>query len=147
MTDRRCPPRILPGTASLRAQGAATMRLPCLSAAAVVCDVLLLLSVSGIVVAADVATDDKKEPAGPLWIQPSGEWFVPCSLCALLVSRCVLFSNPPCRYGIDGTWSNFMFAVGSPATLVYLTPATTLSEIWTISTGGCYDGEHFFVQT
>lgn len=116
MTDRRCPPRILPGAASLRAQGAATMRLPCLSAAAVVCDVLLLLSVSGIVAAADAATDDKKEPASPLWIQPSGEW-----------------------YGIDGTWSNFMFAVGSPATLVYLTPATTLSEIWTISTGGCYD--------
>ncbi|KAK4187083.1 aspartic peptidase domain-containing protein [Podospora australis] len=88
------------------------MRLPCLSTAAVVCDVLLLLSASGVVAA---APEDKKEPASPLWIQPSGEW-----------------------YGIDGTWSNFMFAVGSPATLVYLTPATALSEIWTISTGGCY---------
>ncbi|KAK0745075.1 aspartic peptidase domain-containing protein [Apiosordaria backusii] len=42
------------------------------------------------------------------------------------------------RYGIDGTWSNFMFVIGSPAEIVYLTPSTALSEIWTISSGGCH---------
>ncbi|KAL2024021.1 hypothetical protein VTK56DRAFT_256 [Thermocarpiscus australiensis] len=83
------------------------MRLPSLGAA-VVRDLLLLLSISRTVAASEPPTPS------PLWIQPSGEW-----------------------YGIDGTWSNFLFAVGSPAQLVYLTVATTLSEIWVISTGGC----------
>lgn len=35
-----------------------------------------------------------------------------------------------------------MFAVGSPAQLVYLTVATALSEIWVVGSGGCGpDGE------
>ncbi|KAK4174189.1 aspartic peptidase domain-containing protein [Triangularia setosa] len=88
------------------------MRLPCRSTA-VICDILLLLSASRIAAAAD--NDATKVPAAPLWIQPSGEW-----------------------YGIDGTWSNFMFVIGSPAEIVYLTPSTALSEIWTISSGGCH---------
>ncbi|KAK4204897.1 aspartic peptidase domain-containing protein [Triangularia verruculosa] len=87
------------------------MRLPCRSTA-VICDILLLLSASRLAAADDAAT---KAPAAPLWIQPSGEW-----------------------YGIDGTWSNFMFVIGSPAEIVYLTPSTALSEIWTISSGGCH---------
>ncbi|KAK0672715.1 aspartic peptidase domain-containing protein [Cercophora samala] len=87
------------------------MRLPCRSTA-VICDILLLLSASTLAAADDAAT---KPPAAPLWIQPSGEW-----------------------YGIDGTWSNFMFVIGSPAEIVYLTPSTALSEIWTISSGGCH---------
>ncbi|KAK4165216.1 aspartic peptidase domain-containing protein [Cladorrhinum sp. PSN259] len=94
------------------------MRLPRLRVA-VVCDILLLLSESRLAVATpDPATPTStaapaKKPAAPLWIQPSGEWFD----------------------SFDGKWSNFMFVVGfSP---VYLTPATALSEIWTISTGGC----------
>ncbi|KAM7200044.1 Aspartic peptidase domain containing protein [Naviculisporaceae sp. PSN 640] len=49
-----------------------------------------------------------------LWVQPSTQW-----------------------YGIDGTWSNFAFAAGSPGQIVYLTVATILSEIWLIDTGGC----------
>ncbi|KAK3323624.1 aspartic peptidase domain-containing protein [Cercophora scortea] len=49
-----------------------------------------------------------------LWIQPSTSW-----------------------YGIDGTWSNFGFAVGSPAQIVFLTVATALSETWLIEPGGC----------
>ncbi|KAK4099677.1 acid protease [Parathielavia hyrcaniae] len=86
------------------------MRLPWLGAAAVR-DVLLLFCVSQ-AVAAHGATEPSSP--SPLWIQPSGEW-----------------------YGIDGTWSNFAFFVGSPAQVVYLTAATTLSEIWVVSTGGC----------
>ncbi|KAK4640558.1 hypothetical protein QC761_601630 [Podospora bellae-mahoneyi] len=89
------------------------MRLPCRSTA-VICDILLLLSASRLAAAADDAAATKP-PAAPLWIQPSGEW-----------------------YGIDGTWSNFMFVIGSPAEIVYLTPSTALSEIWTISSGGCH---------
>ncbi|KAM7217047.1 Aspartic peptidase domain containing protein [Rhypophila decipiens] len=49
-----------------------------------------------------------------LWIQPSTTW-----------------------YGIDGTWSNFGFAAGSPGQVVYLTVATALSEIWVVDFGGC----------
>ncbi|KAK3944767.1 aspartic peptidase domain-containing protein [Diplogelasinospora grovesii] len=49
-----------------------------------------------------------------LWIQPSNTW-----------------------YGIDGTWSNFAFGVGSPSQMVYLTVATALSEIWVVENGGC----------
>ncbi|KAK4126551.1 acid protease [Parathielavia appendiculata] len=86
------------------------MRLPWLGAA-VVRDVLLLFSASQAVV---VQAATESSSPGPLWIQPSGEW-----------------------YGIDGTWSNFAFYVGSPAQVVYLTAATTLSEIWVVSTGGC----------
>ncbi|KAL2173844.1 aspartic peptidase domain-containing protein [Thermothelomyces heterothallicus CBS 202.75] len=93
------------------------MRLPYLGAA-VVHDVLLLLSVSHLVTAqtaaADSAADSDSPTPSPLWIQPSGDW-----------------------YGIDGTWSNFAFYIGSPAQVVYLTVATALSEIWVISTGGC----------
>jgi hypothetical protein len=48
---------------------------------------------------------------------------------------------PVDRYGIDGTWSNFAFYVGSPAQVVYLTVATALSEIWVISSGGCVPSE------
>ncbi|KAK4140627.1 aspartic peptidase domain-containing protein [Dichotomopilus funicola] len=93
------------------------MRLPYLGAA-VVRDVLLLLSVSRLAFGADAssANDDTPEPEtpAPLWIQPSGDW-----------------------YGIDGTWSNFAFYIGSPAQVVYLTAATALSETWVVSTGGC----------
>ncbi|KAK3306887.1 aspartic peptidase domain-containing protein [Chaetomium strumarium] len=86
------------------------MRSPNLGAA-VVRDVLLLVFVSQVI--ATAAASDPPTP-DPLWIQPSGEW-----------------------YGIDGTWSNFAFYVGSPAQVVYLTVATALSEIWVISSGGC----------
>ncbi|KAL2137389.1 hypothetical protein VTI74DRAFT_10 [Chaetomium olivicolor] len=92
------------------------MRLPYLGAA-VVRDVLLLLSVLRLAAAAaDAAAAAASEPPtpSPLWIQPSGDW-----------------------YGIDGTWSNFAFYVGAPAQVVYLTVATVLSEIWVVSTGGC----------
>ncbi|SPQ20083.1 ea383435-6f86-4445-9434-7a96ae7c5498 [Thermothielavioides terrestris] len=91
------------------------MRLPYLGAAVVRHVLPLLLSVSQLaaVAAAAAAASDPPTPS-PLWIQPSGEW-----------------------YGIDGTWSNFLFYVGSPAQVVYLTVATALSEIWVISTGGC----------
>ncbi|KAK3318656.1 aspartic peptidase domain-containing protein [Apodospora peruviana] len=75
--------------------------------AAVVCDILLL-SAPLLVAAADAPSSQA------LWIQPSTTW-----------------------YGIDGTWSNFMFAVGSPAQLVYLTVATALSELWLVESGGC----------
>ncbi|KAK3390999.1 aspartic peptidase domain-containing protein [Podospora didyma] len=75
--------------------------------ATVVCDILLW-SVPGVVA----------EPVSPvpeaLWIQPSGDWG-----------------------GIDGNWSNFLFAVGAPAQIVYLTVATALSELWVVETGGC----------
>lgn len=86
------------------------MRLPYLYLAA---DFLLLSSVPSLVCAATT------EPTAlePVWVQPSGEW-----------------------YGIDGTWSNFMFAVGSPAQIVYLTPATALSETWVVGAGGCTSG-------
>ncbi|KAK3991336.1 aspartic peptidase domain-containing protein [Cladorrhinum sp. PSN332] len=93
------------------------MRLPRLRIA-VVCDILLLLSESRLVVAtpapaSPTSTAAPEKPTAPLWIQPSGEWFD----------------------SFDGKWSNFMFVVGfSP---VYLTPATALSEIWAVSTGGC----------
>lgn len=33
-----------------------------------------------------------------------------------------------------------MFAVGSPAQIVYLTPATALSETWVVGAGGCASG-------
>jgi hypothetical protein len=101
------------------------MRLPYLGAA-VVRDVLLLLpllllSVSQLVAAAedaDAAAASEPPSPEPLWIQPSGEW-----------------------YGIDGTWSNFAFFIGSPAQVVYLTVATALSELWVVSSGGCYPSE------
>ncbi|KAK3400086.1 aspartic peptidase domain-containing protein [Sordaria brevicollis] len=86
------------------------MRLPYLHLAA---DFLFLSSVPSLVRAATTET----VPLEPLWVQPSGEW-----------------------YGIDGTWSNFMFAVGSPAQIVYLTPATALSETWVVGAGGCTSG-------
>ncbi|KAL2153391.1 hypothetical protein VTH82DRAFT_4546 [Thermothelomyces myriococcoides] len=93
------------------------MRLPYLGAA-VVRDILLLLAVSHLAIAqtAAAASASSSEPPtpSPLWIQPSGDW-----------------------YGIDGTWSNFAFYIGSPAKVVYLTVATALSEIWVISSGGC----------
>lgn len=99
------------------------MRLPYLGAA-VVRDALLLLSVSPLAVAAApattttagsaaAATSEPPDPS-PLWIQSSGAW-----------------------YGIDGQWSGFSFYVGSPAQIVSLTVATTLSEIWVVSNGGC----------
>jgi len=53
----------------------------------------------------------------------------------------LLLTPSPSRYGIDGDWSNFAFFIGSPAQAVYLTPATALSEIWVVSTGGCVPGE------
>jgi len=98
------------------------MRLSCLRGA-VVYDILLLLSTSRLALATPAPSSATpaaapKEQAAPLWIQPSGEWFD----------------------SFDGKWSNFMFVVGfSP---VYLTPATALSEIWTISTGGCTPSKH-----
>jgi len=48
---------------------------------------------------------------------------------------------PSSRYGIDGKWSNFQFQLGSPLQTVYLTPATTLSEIWAVQNHGCTQGE------
>lgn len=107
------------------------MRLPYLRAA-VVCDILLLSSVSQLVAAA------ASEPPGPLWIQPSGEWYVPHPLC----SSHAVSSDGARRYGIDGTWSSFTFYVGSPAQIVYLTVATALSEIWVVSTGGCLPSQY-----
>ncbi|EAA35194.2 hypothetical protein GE21DRAFT_5677 [Neurospora crassa] len=89
------------------------MRLPYLSFAVISTRFLLLSSVPSLVRAGTTATS----PPEPVWVQPSGEW-----------------------YGIDGTWSNFMFAVGSPAQIVYLTPATALSETWVIGAGGCTSG-------
>ncbi|KAK4041171.1 aspartic peptidase domain-containing protein [Parachaetomium inaequale] len=90
------------------------MRLPYLGAA-VVRDLVLLLAVSQLAAAADADTASSDSPSlGPLWIQPSGEW-----------------------YGIDGTWSNFAFFIGAPAQVVYLSVATALSELWVVSTGGC----------
>ncbi|KAL2260791.1 hypothetical protein VTK26DRAFT_5117 [Humicola hyalothermophila] len=88
------------------------MRLSLLNAA-IVSDVLLVFLSISRAVAADAAKSEPPSPS-PLWIQPSGEW-----------------------YGIDGTWSNFAFFVGSPAQVVYLTVATALSEIWVVATGGC----------
>ncbi|KAK3294657.1 aspartic peptidase domain-containing protein [Chaetomium fimeti] len=88
------------------------MRLPYLGAA-VVRDVLLLLLAVSQLGAAAAHEPDPPTPS-PLWIPPSGEW-----------------------YGIDGTWSNFAFFIGSPAQVVYLSVATALSEIWVVSTGGC----------
>ncbi|KAL2200682.1 aspartic peptidase domain-containing protein [Corynascus similis CBS 632.67] len=96
------------------------MRLPYLGSAVVRDVLLVLLSVSQLAVvraasASAAATTSSESPTpSPLWIQPSGDW-----------------------YGIDGTWSNFAFYVGSPAQVVYLTVATALSEIWVVSTGGC----------
>ena len=58
----------------------------------------------------------------------------------LPVLRCA-FADGPGRYGIDGTWSNFAFFIGSPAQVVYLTVATALSELWVVSSGGCYPSE------
>jgi hypothetical protein len=92
------------------------MRLPYLGAA-VVRDVLLLLLAVSQLGAAAAHEPDPPTPS-PLWIPPSGEW-----------------------YGIDGTWSNFAFFIGSPAQVVYLSVATALSEIWVVSTGGCVPGE------
>ncbi|KAJ4406468.1 hypothetical protein N0V85_004519 [Neurospora sp. IMI 360204] len=89
------------------------MRLPYLSFAVCPAGFLLLSSVPSLVRAGTTATTSPE----PVWVQPSGEW-----------------------YGIDGTWSNFMFAVGSPAQIVYLTPATALSETWVIGAGGCASG-------
>lgn len=89
------------------------MRLPYLSFAVIPTRFLLLSSVPSLVRAGTTATSSPE----PVWVQPSGEW-----------------------YGIDGTWSNFMFAVGSPAQIVYLTPATALSETWVIGAGGCTSG-------
>ncbi|KAK0714681.1 aspartic peptidase domain-containing protein [Lasiosphaeris hirsuta] len=85
------------------------MRLPYLVA---VCDLLLLSA--PIIVAADDIPGPESTAAAALWVQPATTW-----------------------YGIDGTWSNFAFVVGSPPQIVYLSVATVLSEIWVVETGGC----------
>ncbi|KAK1776061.1 aspartic peptidase domain-containing protein [Copromyces sp. CBS 386.78] len=89
------------------------MRLPYLTFAVFHVGFLLLPSAPSLVRATTTAPTTPE----PLWVQPSGEWF-----------------------GIDGSWSNFMFAVGSPAQIVYLTPATALSETWVVGAGGCASG-------
>jgi hypothetical protein len=114
-------------------EGAAKMRLPSI-VAAVVCGILLL-SAPRLVEASNATST-----TGPnaLWVQPSNTWYVACPRARLALS-CLL--TPFYRYGIDGTWSNFMFAVGSPAQMVYLTVATALSEIWVVESSGCSPGK------
>ncbi|KAK0636903.1 aspartic peptidase domain-containing protein [Bombardia bombarda] len=52
-------------------------------------------------------------------------------------SNALWFETSGTWYGIDGDWSNFVFAIGSPAQIVYISPATTLSEIWVVESTAC----------
>ena len=64
------------------------MRLPYLGAAVVrdsLLLLLLLLAVSHLVAAEDASASDPPS-TGPLWIQPSGEWYVTVALCSALSS-------------------------------------------------------------
>ncbi len=115
------------------------MRLSCLGAAAAVRDALLLLTLFRLAVtnAAADATADPPPNAGPLWLQPSTQWCVHGNTLILPFG----LADRPGRLGIDGTWSTFTFYVGSPAQVVYLGVATTLSELWVVSNGGCVPGQ------
>lgn len=73
------------------------MRLPYLEAA-VVRDVLLLLFVSRLAFGAGAASadDDAPEPEtpAPLWIQPSGDWYVEFLHLALVPDNCACPFHP-----------------------------------------------------
>lgn len=101
-------------------------------AATVICDILLAAAT---VVALDYETDSADLSA--LWLAPSPTWYVVQSV----APRPCCFSHARCRYGIDGTWSNFAVSLGTPLRTVYLTPATALSEVWVIQNHGCTQGK------
>ncbi|KFA49043.1 hypothetical protein S40293_06190 [Stachybotrys chartarum IBT 40293] len=76
----------------------------------------------------------------------TGPCFIACGIFAAIVradapSPAPAALEPGEWLGVDGNWSTVKFSVGSPAQEVNVLVSTSLSEFWTIGSGGCQESD------